>query len=897
MAKKATLTDVSTGYASGTTLNNNFEALNDKLDNTVSRDGSTPNEMNADLDMNSNDLLNVGRVNADEVFVSGTDVTTYISDSQQAAEDAAALSQAWAESEIAPDGGSGKSSKTWAEEAEASAERVDLGALDDAVAATAADVASTNADVVQTGLDRIATGEDVTTAEAARDAAISAGAWDYTPIDGTDSTGALGDITGMVTGETALVLDTMHVWEYDGADWIDTGLSPLDAKADKVDIDTDFEKNQRIYDLKNRTSFVDGEVQDPLYAPNLSPRDVDYSVTSGELVIPGTGTQVGPNPSVFWMGHVRKASKNTEAIIRITMDAEYTGGSAAGPGAMIYFGDSDLRGYTYTESGRIFGFNGSRGGQTTYGQSPQDTNSIFAAGEEVELRVVIRKDGTGFAIGKKLSNGYELRLDLDEDNLASFGEGKIWVGYDRDTPITVTHFEVNELEVVPEDFDVDTVSSDVSSLNTRVSVLEATAGEKTVKVPFPVGFSMQQDLGFDILRGLTTKSFFTTFDKDDYLLASTADFYVDPVTGDDGNVGSEGAPFATVAQAVTSANSGGAITTIHLASGEYDHEDTGTLPTLTVACNLVCDDNVNRAEVTTASTETGWVLDGTYTNLWKVTVSGDAPIYCYDKGYLDEYGGPSGMIERTQSDANDTAGSFYIDGNTIYVRTWDSREPDSDFRVVRDLAGLNFGAQLFYVENVVFRGGSDYAAVCTNKAGTSCTVNSTFSHSIISAFRWVRNSGSKLVNYRCEAAWSKDQDGFSYATAGSGTDIIEIECFGHHNGIEEGSTNNGSTSHDSTRIIRVNCEHKFNNAKNVADVSSGTLSWNLGVFSGNAQGPDVGNSINFNCETGAEMWVDSCVSDGGSLTDFDVGTGSTIHYRNTPMYETSNRGDGTMERY
>lgn len=48
----------------------------------------------------------------------------------------------------------------YAADAEASADRVDLGALDEAVAATATDVAATAADRVQTGLDRVQTGAD-----------------------------------------------------------------------------------------------------------------------------------------------------------------------------------------------------------------------------------------------------------------------------------------------------------------------------------------------------------------------------------------------------------------------------------------------------------------------------------------------------------------------------------------------------------------------------------------------------------------------------------------------------------------------------------------------------------------------------------------------------------------
>jgi hypothetical protein len=58
MAKRATIVDVSTGYASGATLDANFDALNEAFDNTLSLDGSTPNAMGADLDMNSNDILN-----------------------------------------------------------------------------------------------------------------------------------------------------------------------------------------------------------------------------------------------------------------------------------------------------------------------------------------------------------------------------------------------------------------------------------------------------------------------------------------------------------------------------------------------------------------------------------------------------------------------------------------------------------------------------------------------------------------------------------------------------------------------------------------------------------------------------------------------------------------------
>ncbi len=62
MAKKPNIKTITSGYTSSTALNENFEALRDALDNTVSRDGSVPNSMSADLDMNGNDILNANNV-------------------------------------------------------------------------------------------------------------------------------------------------------------------------------------------------------------------------------------------------------------------------------------------------------------------------------------------------------------------------------------------------------------------------------------------------------------------------------------------------------------------------------------------------------------------------------------------------------------------------------------------------------------------------------------------------------------------------------------------------------------------------------------------------------------------------------------------------------------------
>jgi len=76
VAKKPDITTIASGYYSRQALNTNFENLQDGFDNTLSLDGSTPNSMGADLDMNSNDILNAGTVNTSILKLDGTVVST-----------------------------------------------------------------------------------------------------------------------------------------------------------------------------------------------------------------------------------------------------------------------------------------------------------------------------------------------------------------------------------------------------------------------------------------------------------------------------------------------------------------------------------------------------------------------------------------------------------------------------------------------------------------------------------------------------------------------------------------------------------------------------------------------------------------------------------------------------
>ncbi len=74
MSKLPTIKTILSGFFSTAALNANFVALRDALNNTLSRDGSTPNTMNADIDLNGNDLLNVGTLTVQDLTVAGADL-------------------------------------------------------------------------------------------------------------------------------------------------------------------------------------------------------------------------------------------------------------------------------------------------------------------------------------------------------------------------------------------------------------------------------------------------------------------------------------------------------------------------------------------------------------------------------------------------------------------------------------------------------------------------------------------------------------------------------------------------------------------------------------------------------------------------------------------------------
>ena len=78
MAKKPIVTTINSVNEIVSASNTNFTNITNQFDNTLSRDGSTPNNMNADLDMNSNDVLNVNNIGTNDITVGGKSVVSLV---------------------------------------------------------------------------------------------------------------------------------------------------------------------------------------------------------------------------------------------------------------------------------------------------------------------------------------------------------------------------------------------------------------------------------------------------------------------------------------------------------------------------------------------------------------------------------------------------------------------------------------------------------------------------------------------------------------------------------------------------------------------------------------------------------------------------------------------------
>lgn len=340
--------------------------------------------------------------------------------------------------------------------------------------------------------------------------------------------------------------------------------------------------------------------------------------------------------------------------------------------------------------------------------------------------------------------------------------------------------------------------------------------------------------------------------------------YVDPVAGNNAN---DGLTWATAKKDPGNATFDRGrynVAEIVLRGGVY----TRAQSTLPVGVSGGRSDIVIRAELgtrpvfTQCDTSTAWTV---HTGAaYKVSLSG--PNIVFDlTAPKDADGLPIPLVPVADAaTVAATPGSCYNSGSVQYVRLFDGRVPGTSVLVSRNTYNLNTtGADpvapfSVLLEGIEFWGGL-YARVKGWRAGDQLLAKDC-------AWRFAKENGLGIqavdtVLIDC-AATANGIDGFNYHDIdGRSGQALEINCSGVGNGrTAGGSSQNGSTAHDTYKIVRVGGVYKDNPGPNVADVG-GVLSANYGVTASNALGYGATPDYDFTApELGGALWLIGCSS-------------------------------------
>jgi len=251
-----------------------------------------------------------------------------------------------------------------------------------------------------------------------------------------------------------------------------------------------------------------------------------------------------------------------------------------------------------------------------------------------------------------------------------------------------------------------------------------------------------------------------------------------------------------------------------------------------------------------------------------------------------------------------TEGSYFMDGTNTYIHMIGHVVPNDNNVVILLQTGnpalkvTNATKNIsLYVEGIEFYGGT--ANIYVGNSATyldpkvymkKCKMRYS------STLNAVHILGATSYFQDCEASYSV-LDGFNYhASNGRIVKSIEVNCLGRGNGDNSKSTdvNNGSTTHDGSKAIRINCVYYENMGVNCCDVTEDTMSINLGVvaFNSKAQDANIITHGNFSAQQpGTTMYLEGCVSFGSTFGIVPV-TGTTMYLKNC-LYDTKN-GGGTL---
>lgn len=258
-------------------------------------------------------------------------------------------------------------------------------------------------------------------------------------------------------------------------------------------------------------------------------------------------------------------------------------------------------------------------------------------------------------------------------------------------------------------------------------------------------------------------------------------------------------------------------------------------------------------------------------------------------------------------------GTWFHTGTKLVVQAHDSRNLVGD-QHMQPTANTNNGRfpaaandRTVYVQGIDFVGGRPFYATVAESANiTGCRL----------AFNDCTFQGSGLANglgvefdlkvylYRC-GAFGNWNDGVNFhcptapAALGAATspDVVEIECLAYGNGTTGSSaaSDNASTAHEFTNIIRINCVYPDSADRVMVDIDS-VHSWNLGCYIGQASTVAAGKE-NVAALNSCAMWLDSCQTIDGPNPKFASDSSAVLRHFNCGTVANAAGYTGTVREY
>lgn len=391
--------------------------------------------------------------------------------------------------------------------------------------------------------------------------------------------------------------------------------------------------------------------------------------------------------------------------------------------------------------------------------------------------------------------------------------------------------------------------------------------KRIIGVPYPQNFPWQP---FNIYK-IGKRQYGTDFDIEKYRNQGVNKTYYVSMTGLSTNDGlSWSSPLGAVYQALQKSD----VDRIIVAPGIYPKDNGFKQVSPNRNISII---GLGKVILSNHDPNITWVTTSGQTNVWQANRSTVANVF--DASQVDVNGDYSKLTAQTSiANVNANVGSYYFDStnNIIYVKTSDSRQPDSSIRVY--LTGENnivTGNITVYMENIHFHGGQNPFKVYSSPSirPTLIAKQCKFKYGSQAGNGCFYNAGAISYLMDCEAA-KGEQDGFNYhQTGGYSPNFVEIDCIGRDNGSVD-DNDNGSTCHDGGTGIRINGQYFRNKGPNVIDINDNAHCWCVGVEAYDSLASATVNKVNFSTygDTTAKsnFYMYDCYSHGSSTYDLKM---------------------------